>query len=231
MVERQIAYLWVPDFGQLSRGGLEPNWTGIRWRLLDEHGRVLTMDAQAEQTGIRVGLTERQAAAHCPPRRCCRPPVFRFGKLRSISLAASRATLSVGNQTVWARSIWMPRRPRRATWLASKANSWSGVRPLWPTVRRLGWQPALGVTGSKFGADVAGQAAWPNLALLLAPRARVFLAGQPMTVLPLDADALTQLRHLGIRTLGSIRAPASRRCVGSLRPRRSHRPTLGARPG
>jgi protein ImuB len=47
--------------------------------------------------------------------------------------------------------------------------------------------------------------------LLLAPAAqRAFLAGQPVAALPLDADALTQLRHLGIRTLGQyVRLPAT----------------------
>jgi protein ImuB len=39
--------------------------------------------------------------------------------------------------------------------------------------------------------------------LLMAPAAqRAFLAGQPVANLPLDVDAVTQLRHLGIRTLG-----------------------------
>ena len=78
-------------------------------------------------------------------------------------------------------------------------------------VRSLGWQPSLGATGSKFGASVAGQIAWQNAALLLAPAAqRAFLAGQPVATLPLDADAVTQLRHLGIRTLGQYtRLPAT----------------------
>ena len=56
-----------------------------------------------------------------------------------------------------------------------------------------------------------GQVAWQNAALLLAPRRqRAFLAGQPVATLPLDADALLQLRHLGIRTLGQYaRLPAT----------------------
>jgi protein ImuB len=47
--------------------------------------------------------------------------------------------------------------------------------------------------------------------LLLVPAAqRTFLAGQPVTTLPMDLDALTQLRHLGIRTLGQYaRLPAT----------------------
>jgi nucleotidyltransferase/DNA polymerase involved in DNA repair len=70
-------------------------------------------------------------------------------------------------------------------------------------VRSLDWQPALGVTGSKFGAHVAGQVAWQNAALLLTPAAQqAFLSSHPVTTLPLDLDILTQLRHLGIFTLG-----------------------------
>ena len=72
-------------------------------------------------------------------------------------------------------------------------------------MRSLGWQPAIGITGSKFGAAIAGQIAAQNAALLLAPAAqREFLADQPTGTLPLDADALTQLRHLGIRMLGQF---------------------------
>jgi protein ImuB len=58
---------------------------------------------------------------------------------------------------------------------------------------------------------VAGQIAGQNAALLLIELAqRDFLAGQPAATLPLDADALTQLRHLGIRTLGQYtRLPAA----------------------
>jgi protein ImuB len=75
----------------------------------------------------------------------------------------------------------------------------------------LGWEPALGVTGSKFGADVAGQVAGANAALLIAPPAqRTFLSARPVATLPLEAEALAQLGYLGIRTLGQFaRLPAS----------------------
>ena len=79
-------------------------------------------------------------------------------------------------------------------------------------VRSLGWQPALGATGSKFGASVAGQVACAERGAAAGPRRRSapsWPASRPAP-LPLDADALTQLRHLGIRTLGQYtRLPAT----------------------
>jgi protein ImuB len=78
-------------------------------------------------------------------------------------------------------------------------------------VRQLGWEPLLGATNSKFGAAIAGRVAKEQAVLLVPPPAqRAFLAGQPVPTLPLDADVLLQLRHLGIRTLGQFaRLPAT----------------------
>jgi hypothetical protein len=58
---------------------------------------------------------------------------------------------------------------------------------------------------------VAGQVAGANSALLVAPEAqRAFLAGQPIATLPLDAEVLLNLQHLGIRALGQFaRLPAA----------------------
>ena len=211
MVERQIAYLWVPDFGARVARRAEPKLDGHPLALLDEHGRVLTMDAQAEQTGIRVGLTERQAAAHCPTAALLPSARFPIWEAQEHFLGRIKGYTERWQPDGLGR-VYLDATtaaPGNLARVEGELLEWS--QTVVAAVRRLGWQPALGVTGSKFGANVAGQAAWPNLALLLAPAAqRVFLAGQPMTVLPLDADALTQLRHLGIRTLGQyVRLPTA----------------------
>jgi nucleotidyltransferase/DNA polymerase involved in DNA repair len=186
--------------------------------LLDEHGRVLATDARAAQAGVAAGHSEPQAAARCPGAALLPAARFPVYEAQEAFLARIRRCTD----------RWQPDGLGRvyldATGLvASSEHASEGVagellgwcQGLAAAVRRLGWQPSLGLTGSKFGARVAGQVAWHTAAqctgLLLAPAAqRTFLAGQPAATLPLDADALTQLRHLGIRTLGQYtRLPAT----------------------
>jgi len=214
MAEREIAYLWVPYFGAGVARRAEPELDVRPLVLLDEQGRVLAADAQAAQAGISAGFTERQAAARCP---------------EAAMLAAARFPVWEAQEDLLTRirhytDRWQPDGLGRvyldATGLAVKGEHATGgvagellgwCQDVAAAVRSLGWQPSLGATGSKFGASVAGQIAWQNAALLLAPAAqRAFLAGQPAATLPLDADAVTQLRHLGIRTLGQFtRLPAT----------------------
>ena len=214
MAERQIAYLWVPYFGAGVARRAEPELDVRPLVLFDEQGRVLAADVQAAQAGVSAGFTERQAAARCP---------------EAALLAAARFPVWEAQEDLLTRirhytDRWQPDGLGRvyldATGLAVKGRHATGgvdgellgwCQGVAAAVRSLGWQPSLGATGSKFGANVAGQIAWQNAALLLAPAAqRAFLAGQPVATLPLDADAVTQLRHLGIRTLGQYtRLPAT----------------------
>lgn len=220
MAERQrdmarpaIAYLWAPYFGVSVARRAEPQLDARPLALLDDGGRVLAADAVAAHAGIGAGLTERQAAARCPEAMLL--PAARF----PLWEAQERFLDRIKGYT----DRWQPDGLGRAYLQAPFANQEGRTAGLAPeelvawcqavagVVRALGWQPALGATGSKFGASVAGQVAWQNAALLLAPVAqRDFLAGQPVATLPLDADALLQLRHLGIRTLGQYtRLPAA----------------------
>ena len=214
MAERQIAFLWVPYFGASVARRAESKLDARPLVLLDEQGRVLAADVQATQTGIGVGFSEQQAAARCPEAALL--PAARF----PVWEAQEDLLTRIRHYT----DRWQPDGLGRvyldATGLAVKGEHATGgvggellgwCQGVAAAVRSLGWQPSLGATGSKFGASVAGQIAWQNAALLLAPAAqRAFLAGQPAATLPLDADAVTQLRHLGIRTLGQYtRLPAT----------------------
>ena len=216
--ERCIAYLWVPHFGTsvARRAGGTPE--GRPLVLLDNDGRVLAADAAASRAGVTLGLPERHAAARCP--EAILAPAARFPVWEAQERFLDRAKSYAGR--------WQPDGLGRIyldmTGLESPKNSsaqgvtggidsglLSWCQAVAGAVRGLDWQPAMGVTGSKFGAQVTGQAAWQNAALLLTPAAqRSFLSSQPVTTLPLDLDTLTQLRHLGIRTLGQYaRLPVS----------------------
>lgn len=203
MAERQIAYLWAPYFGATVAHAAAPQLADRPLILLDEQGRVLAMDAAAARAGIIPGLSDQQAAARCPSARltpAARFPLWEAQEqfLDRIKPFADRWQPDGLGRVYLDATAAAPGDPGR---VADVLVQW--CQALVAAVRGLGWRPALGATGSKFGARVAGQVAQQNAALLLIPAAqRAFLAAQPASLLPLDADALLQLRYLGIRTLG-----------------------------
>jgi len=205
VANHQVAYLWVPHFGAVVARQAGHGLGRRPLVLFDEQGRVLAVDPEALRAGVAEGMTEHQATARCP---------------QAVFQAASRYPIWEA-QTAFLGQVrrftdrWQPAGLGNAyldmdgTGMGNGLLSW--CQSLAGEVRRLGWEPALGATGSKFGASVIGQVAGENTALLLVPQAqRSFLATQPVTFLPLDPDALTQLRYLGIRTLGQFaRLPAA----------------------
>jgi nucleotidyltransferase/DNA polymerase involved in DNA repair len=225
-LERRIAYLWVPHFGTAVARRADGIPEGRPLILLDDDGRVLAADAAATRAGVVLGLPERHAAARCP--EAILKPAARFPVWEAQERFLDRVKLHAGRwqpdglgrvyldmtglESPGGRSARTARRPGLPGGAGTgRAGVTGGVDPgmlSWcqavaGAVRVLDLRPALGVTDSKFGAYVAGQVAWQNAALLLSSAAqRAFLASQPVTTLPLDSDVLTQLRHLGIRTLG-----------------------------
>ncbi len=208
-IRRTIAYLWAPYFGAGVARRAAPKLGARPLALLDEAGRVLAADASACRAGVSPGLTERQAAARCPEAALLPAARFPLWEAQEAFLGrikdATDRWQPDGLGRAYLQAPFAIQEGRMAEELVGWCQAVAGA------VRALGWQPALGATGSKFGASVAGQVAWENAALLLAPVAqRDFLAGQPVALLPLDAAALLQLRHLGIRTLDQYtRLPAA----------------------
>jgi len=209
---RGVAYLVTPEFGAEVLQRCEPTLCAGPWALLDDHGRVLTLDALAAASGIAPGQTESQAMARCPAamlRPANRYPVFELQSefLARVALYTGRwqpaglgcAYLEIDEPGMVANDL--SGRDRLTDWCQALAVD----------IRKLGLTPSLGLTHSKFGAFVAGQAAGRDIMLLMgATVARSFVATQPVALLPLDAATLLQLRHLGIRSLGDYaRLPAA----------------------
>lgn len=202
---RLIAYLWAPEFGAAVARRAAPGLGAGPLALLDDQGRVLAVDAAAARAGVRLGLAERQAALCCPA--AARLPAARFPLWEAQERFLDRLKPFTDR--------WQPdglgRAYLDATHViahgpaarhAADAGAW--CRAVTAAAQAPGWQLAIGATGSKFGASVAGQVAARRGEPVLAPPAqRAFLAGQPAELLPLDGDALLQLRYLGIRTLGA----------------------------
>ena len=209
---RGVAYLVTPEFGAEVLQRCEPALCAGPWALLDDHGRVLALNALAARSGVALGQTESQAMARCPVaglRPANRYPIF---ELQAEFM--SRVALYAGR--------WQPA-GLGCVYLQTEGSGMAGDDPsgrdrlqdwcqaLAVDIRKLGLTPSLGLTHSKFGAFVAGQAAGRDIMLLMGSAVeRSFVATQPVTLLPLDAATLLQLRHLGIRSLGDYaRLPAA----------------------
>jgi protein ImuB len=199
--QRQIAYLYAPGFGARVAQRAEPALRARPLALLDDAGRVLAVDERAAAAGVTPGQTERQAAARCPVAEL--RPAARFPILEAQAALSERAARYAARwQPAGLGAIYLD-----ATGLPGDLLMW--CQELAQDVAALGHTPAIGLTSGKFGAGVAARvavaarAAVPAQALILDHAAqRGFLARQTASLLPLDADAALQLRHLGIRTLG-----------------------------
>ena len=209
---RGVAYLVTPEFGAEVLQRCEPALCAGPWALLDDHGRVLTLNALAAASGIAPGQTDSQAMARCPGaslRPANRYPVFELQAefMGRVALYAGRwQPAGLGCAYLQTEGAGMAGddpsgRDRLQDWCQALAVD----------IRKLGLTPSLGLTHSKFGAFVAGQAAGRDIMLLMGSAVeRSFVATQPVTLLPLDAATLLQLRHLGIRSLGDYaRLPAA----------------------
>lgn len=195
--ERHVTYLAAPAFGAALARRAEPGLTNRPLVLLDDQGRVLTEDAAAAAAGVVAGQTESQAIARCPVaavRSAARYPILETQALflEKVALYARR---------------WQPAGLGRAyldtTGIGGDLLTW--CQSLVDEVRRFDIAPSVGIANNKFSATAAGQAAGRDTMLLLTPHVQTeFLASQPTHLLPLDADALLHLQHLGIRTLGQF---------------------------
>ncbi len=197
---KQIAYVLAPQFGvtiaRRADPGLGEGAVGRRpLVLLDDAGNVLAADARAAAAGVAPGQSERQAVARCP--LALLQPAVHY------PIAEAQAELSERVARYGAR--WQPA-GLGAVYLDTTGlpgNMLEWCQDLANEVRHLGVSLSIGLTNGKFSASAAGQAAPPAHALILDNITQpAFLSRQAAALLPLEPDALLQLQHLGIRTLG-----------------------------
>ena len=205
-------------FGAACRAAGRTRTAGAPLVLLDEHGRVLTVDARPARPGSRSASpngrrrrTARRGAAPGRPLPALGGPGTVPGRIKGYTDRWQPDGLG----RVYLDATGLRCRGR----LPVEARTPELVSEPWrPRCGSLGWQPALGATGSKFGASVAGQVAWQNAALLLAPAAqRAFLAGQPIHGLAAGHRRADPTASPGHPHPGAIRAPAGHRRAGPLR--------------
>jgi DNA polymerase IV len=71
----------------------------------------------------------------------------------------------------------------------------------------LNLRPAIGMATTQFVAARAAHVAGAGAAVVVPPgQEQAFLAPQPITALPIDAEVIRRLHLLGLRTLGAVAA-------------------------
>jgi nucleotidyltransferase/DNA polymerase involved in DNA repair len=204
--------VWIPLFALRCEEARRPELASRPCALLapDASRRVWQVSPLARQAGVRPGVTVSQAIGLCPALRLCEPdPVHyddRFARLLAalalVSPVIEPAELGIvyvgtdGLEGLYGSAEKIVEAIKAAVSDDADSNRLSAYPPI-----RLGW--GLG----KFIAWVAATRAQPGAAVIVRPGEEgMFLALQPVAVLPIDPDAHRRLRQLGLRTLGHLAA-------------------------
>jgi nucleotidyltransferase/DNA polymerase involved in DNA repair len=200
-----ILYCSIPHFATALRQRQDPSLGQRPLVLIDPEGRVFAVSEEASACGIVAGLTARMAQVRCPQAR-----------LMEADVASCRAEFETLLQVLEVASPRVEPHGWGAAYvdlgdLAPRHKDAAAVcGELGRAVRHeLGQvlQPTLGWDSTKFTAQVAARRSQPGR-LLAVPteRERSFLGPLPVTLLPLDEEAVQRLGFLGLRTLGQYAA-------------------------
>ena len=196
-----VLYCTIPHFAAVLARRDHPEWEGGPLVLVGPEDRVFDVSAEAATCGIVAGMTARMAQVRCPE-----------AQLQDADLARSRAELEVLLQLLEGASPQVEPHGWGAAYVdlgelvRGHADAVSFCQEMGRAVRReLGetLQPALGWDSSKFTAQAAARRTQPGrLRAVDAVQERGFLQPLPVSLLPLEGDALQRLCFLGLRTLG-----------------------------
>lgn len=173
--------------------------------LIGPDGRVFAVSAEAASCGIVAGATARTAEVRCPEARLLEADIARCRSEFETLLELLELTSSQVEPHGWGAAYvdLGGLAPHHTGAVAVCQDVGRAVR------RELGaaLQPALGWDSTKFTAQAATQYTPPGRLLAVATlRERTFLQPLPVTLLPLEQDALQRLDFLGLRTLGQYAA-------------------------
>ena len=195
---------WTPPTSaQRWRCAVNPAWQRSRWRCSTAAGRCW------------LSTTGRPPPGSASARASARPRHGRHGwspdRLTATRIWETQAELLAAVARYAGR--WQPAGLGAAyldlAGIGGDLASWS--QALIADVGKLGLACGLGLASGKFSAQIAGQTTPHTVRLLAEPAAeRAFVEPQPVTWLPLGAEAVRHLLHLGVRTLGAYgRLPAA----------------------
>lgn len=196
-----VLYCTIPHFAVALARRDHPEWAGGPLVLVGPEERVFGVSAEATACGVVAGMTARMAQVRCSE-----------AHLQDVDLARCREELEALLQLLEEVSPqvephgWGSAYVDLGELVRGHADAVSFCQEVGRAVRReLGeaLQPALGWDSGKFTAQAAARRIQPgHLRAVDAIRERGFLQPLPVSLLPLDGDALQRLCFLGLRTLG-----------------------------
>ncbi len=200
-----ILYCTVPHFAVALARQERPALAARPLVLLGDSERVVDASAEAVDSGVAVGSTAQMAQACCPEAQLLEADLVRcrerFEELLDLLEQFSPVVEPRGFGAAYVDLGEGIRARTEAVALCSESGQ--AVRQALGT----GLQPALGWDRSKFTAQAAACYTRPgHLLAVEAAREHDFLGPLPVTLLPLDRDALQRLAFLGLHTLGQYAA-------------------------
>ncbi len=200
-----VLYCTIPHFAAALARRDHPEETGKPLVLVGPEERVFGVSAEAAACGVVVGMTARMAQVRCPEARLLDADLARCRAEREVLLEVLEETSSEVEPHDWGAAY-----VDLGELVRGHADAADFCREVGRAVRReLGeaLQPALGWDSSKFTAQVAARRTPPGrLRAVDAIRERGFLQPLPVSLLPLQGDAVRRLCFLGLRTLGQYAA-------------------------
>lgn len=166
------------------------------------HERRLVFDASAEaaRAGVRRGMPLRQAHQLCPDAAFLplNEDGYRrvHGELLCLLEQFSPAVEPLGLDGAYLDVVGLT--------LLFGEDPVLAARIVGAIRRRLGLAARVGVGPGKLVARLAARLAGDGPVIVTPSEARQFLAGQPVSLLPLGPEAQTRLHRLGIRTIGQL---------------------------
>ncbi len=200
-----VLYCTIPHFAAALARRDHPEEMGEPLVLVGPEERVFGVSAKAAACGVVVGMTARMAQVRCPDARLLDADLARCRVEREVLLEILEETSSEVEPHGWGAAY-----VDLGELVGGHADAAGFCSEVGRAVRReLGeaLQPALGWDSSKFTAQVAARRTPPGrLRAVDAVRERGFLQPLPVSLLPLQGDAVRRLCFLGLRTLGQYAA-------------------------
>jgi DNA polymerase-4 len=200
-----ILYCSIPNFATALVRRDDPRLVQRPLVLIGPEQRVFAASAEAAACGVVAGQAVRAAEVCCPGARLLEADLTRCNsEFEALLQLLERTSPSVEPHGWGAAYLDWGGLARQ------QADAVTLCQELGQSVRQeLGQllQPALGWDSTKFTAQAAAQRTRPgHIRAVAAVRERAFLRPLPVTLLPLDKDALLRLGFLGLRTLGQYAA-------------------------
>jgi protein ImuB len=195
--------VWCPDWPVVA-AQIEENLPAHLPVAVVAAGAVRACSPAARTQGVRRGMRRRDAAAHCPElvlvdaaeERDVRCFEAVLGAVESV--ASSVSPMRPGLCALGVASRYYGGEAQAAAALAERLVA-AGV-----------WDCRIGVADGMFAAEQAARRAPAQECVVISPgRSAGFLAALPVAVLP-DAELVSLLRRLGLRSLGDFAGLASR---------------------